>query len=518
MALLDQYGRPVRVQKLAELQAEPGVTSLRQIWSASVASGLSPTRLAGILRGCDQGQLDDFLVLAEEMEERDAHYFSVLGTRKRIISGAKPRVEPASDDKADREIAEAVEAEIAQHEGLPALIEDMLDALGKGFSVIEIDWATGARRWTPRQFLHRDPRFFTFDQATGREVRLRDALAPQNGLPLEPFHFITHMARMKSGLPYRGGLARMVAFGWMCKGYAMKDWMAFVETYGLPLRIGRYGPSATPEDVAILFRAVANIGTDAAAVLPESMRIDFEQAASGATGDRIFENLARYVDEQISKAVLGQTMTADNGSSQAQANVHDEVRHDLAASDARAVTATLNRDLVRPFVDLNWGPRPAYPRLVIEIPEPEDVKALIEATERMLGKGLRVRASEIRAKLGWSEPDEGDEVIGGAPAAAAPPPANLPVAPGEVARNSALPVEAPDEIDQLVEGLAGDGWRPVMDDLVAPIIELVERAESFADLTDALPAVIGDMKDARLIDALVRGMARARGLGDARDG
>lgn len=513
MALLDQYGRPVRVQKLAELQAEPGLTGLRQVWAGSVASGLTPVRLAGILRACDQGSLEDFLILAEEMEERDAHYFSVLGTRKRVISAVKPRVVAASDAAADREIAEAVERDIAAHDGLPGLVEDMLDALGKGFSVVEIDWQTGARRWTPRQFLFRDPRFFIFDQLTGREVRLRDPLAPVSGLPLEPFHFIVHVPRMKSGLAYRAGLARIVAFGWMCKAYTLKDWMAFVETYGLPLRIGRYGPSATRTDVETLFRAVANIGTDAAAVLPESMRIDFEQATSGGTGDRIFENLARYIDEQISKAVLGQTMTADNGSSQSQANVHDEVRHDLAAADARAVTATINRDLVRPYVDLNFGARDAYPRLVIEVPEPEDTKALIEATERMLAKGLKIRAAEVRAKLGWSDPDEGDEVIGGAPAAAAPS-----AGPPPVARNSAAPAEAvPDEIDRLAEA-ALDGWRPMMDGLLEPVFDLVGRAETFKDLVEALPAVTAGMKDGPLIDALVRAMARARALGDARDG
>ena len=37
MALLDQYGRPVKMQELKRLQAEPGITGIRQAWAGSVA-------------------------------------------------------------------------------------------------------------------------------------------------------------------------------------------------------------------------------------------------------------------------------------------------------------------------------------------------------------------------------------------------------------------------------------------------------------------------------------------------
>ena len=68
--------------------------------------------------------------------------------------------------------------------------------------------------------------------------------------------------------------------------------------------------------------------------------------------------LAEWLDRQTSKAVLGQTMTTDDGSSQAQATVHNEVRHDILKSDARQLANTLNRDLIQPYVDLNFGPQP----------------------------------------------------------------------------------------------------------------------------------------------------------------
>ena len=85
--------------------------------------------------------------------------------------------------------------------------------------------------------------------------------------------------------------------------------------------------------------------------IQQACRLSFQEVTRGA-GNDVFERLARWVDEQTSKAVLGQTMTSDNGSSQAQANVHNDVRHDIAVSDARSLTGSLNRDLVMPYVDL----------------------------------------------------------------------------------------------------------------------------------------------------------------------
>ncbi|MDJ0826966.1 MAG: DUF935 domain-containing protein [Rhodobacter sp.] len=504
--LLDQYGRPVKLKDLTQLLAEPGITGVRQAFADTVASGLTPVKLAGILRSADQGDAHDYLILAEEMEERDPHYFAVLGSRKRIVSGVEPIVKPASESAADKKIADAVREHIVEHDGFTTLIEDMLDALGKGYSAVEIEWQHFAKEWVPMSFIWRNPRFFTFDRETGQEMRLLDKADPVDGLELRPFKFITHRPKLKSGLPIRGGLARVVAFTWMCKAYTLKDWMAFIETYGLPIRLGKYGPGATKEDVEKLFTAVANIGTDAAAVLPRSMEIEFEAATSAGTGDKIFENLARWGDEQVSKAVAGQTMTADDGSSMAQAQVHNDVRHDIAAADAKAVTGTLNRDLVKPFVDLNFGGQEAYPIVAIEIAEPEDLDMLMRNVFRMSSQGVRFKQSEIRAKLGFSDPEEGDEVTGTALAA---------VGANGVAMNSAETGPF-DDLAEIEQAALAD-WEDVAQDLIGPVEEIIAAASSYEDAMSGLAAAVPGLPSSKLVETLVKATYMARGLGDARD-
>ena len=507
----DAWDRLVRKADLTEPQAEGGMTGVRQSWVESVASGLTPQMLANILRDCDQGNIDAFMTLAEEMEERDAHYASVLGQRKRAVSGIKATVQPWSEDAKDVEIAAWVKDHITGHDQFADLIEDLMDAVGKGFSVVEIDWQTEAAAWTPRAFVWRTQRFFQFDKETGRKVRLRDDADMVDGVELAPYKFLVHTAKLKSGHAFRGGLARVVAFSWMCKAYTVKDWMAFVETYGLPLRLGRYDKAATEKDVAVLFRAVANIGTDAAAVIPKHMDIEFVQNMSGGGSQPIFENLARYVDEQISKAVLGQTMTTDNGSSQAQANVHNEVRHDVAAADARGLAGTINRDLVVPAVLLNFGPVQGFPKVLITVEEPEDIKARVDGVVALASAGVTFKATEARAIVRMTDPDDDDEVFGGAPVTA------LPATP-QTARHVHLARAGAeiDVIDEIRAEMLSD-WEPVMDELLEPFTAAIAQADSYESAKAALDGIAG-LPSSRMIDQLVKAMFVARVAGDVEDG
>ena len=520
--LVDAYGRPVRRQELSREHGEPGMIGVRPVFAGAVAAGLTPQRLASVLAACDRGDIHDAMILFEEMEERDPHYGSVLGQRKRAISGVDPTVEAAGEDERSKRIADWTRDHIAEHDDLPDLIEDLLDAVGKGFSAVEIDWGTSPREWVPRGFHWRHQSYFQVEREHGQELRLRD-LADPNGLPLAPFKWMLHTARTKSGSVYRGGVARIAVFSWMCKAYTLKDWMAFVELYGLPLRVGKYGPGATKGDINALFRAVANIGTDAAAVIPEGMDIEFIGATGGgaSSSQPVFENLARFADEQVSKIVIGQTMTADQGSSMAQAKVHNDVRYDIAASDARRIEGVLNRELVRPAVDLNFGPQAAYPKLSIEIAEPEDIKTLSEAVGTLAGAGLTFGAKSMRKRLGLPDPEKDEEVFGGA-AAPAPAPAPPPVPPqGKpdlklVGRADAreLPVRNP--MDELEAEMA-DEWRDAMDPFIAPILAAMEVSPTVEEFSRRLDAMDG-LPKGPLIDQLVKGMFRARALGDMRDG
>ncbi|MAK91792.1 MAG: hypothetical protein CMI13_11220 [Oleibacter sp.] len=538
--ILDASGKPLQKTDLSTVIAEASLSGVRNVWGWSdQAEFISPDRLGRILRDAVDGDADAYLTLCEEMEERDPHYGAVLGTRKRAITGLESIVEAATDDQKDIEIADAVRVLIRRPE-YGDMLDALLDALGKGYSVVEMNWDTTNLPWEPRDrdtlqdgewkeqagYSWRDPRFFQFDRVTGRELRIKDESNLLNGLPIPRHRFIIHRPNMKCGLPIRGGLGRLVAIAYMCKAYTLTDWVAFAEVFGMPLRIGKYSPGATRDDINTLINAVANIGTDAAAVIPESMRIEFESAGTSSGGPDMFLKLAEYLDKQISKAVLGQTATTEGtpgklGSDDAQS----EVREDILRSDKRQLENTINKYLVRSFVDLNYGQQEQYPLIKLHITDNEDVTALVDNTLKLIPYGLRVEESVIRDKLGLPDPAKDAILLQPAPALTA-------------AQNhehhehcscckplrSAMNVEQQDDIDEL-EAAALEGWQKQTEPLLQSIRDLADASETAEDFVRGLQDLADDISDDQtagdataLISSLADAMFKARGIGDATDG
>ncbi len=423
MQLLDHRGEPIRRRELTREISGPTVTGVRSIWSSTSVRRLNPERLAGILREAEQpgyGASERYVELAETMEETDPHYFGVLQTRKRQVAQIGVTIEPASDAAEDVRDADLVR-EFFARDDLEDELFNLLDAVGKGYSAAEIVWETSERQWMPRRLEWRLPQWFDFDEVGGVRLRLRDE---EGWSDLPPWKFVVHVAGAKSGIPIRGGLARLVAWSWLFKRFATVDWVRFLEAYGQPLRVGRYGPSSTEKDRDVLWKAVSNIGSDAGAIIPEEMQIEFVDGLSQTGRADIYRDLLSYLDAQISIAVLGQTLTTQSGEggsgSYALGQVHDSVRGDIERSDARQLAATLRRDLVIPMVRLNHGERAAYPRVSIARVAKPDLKMMGETLRDLVPLGLRVRADQVRTMLDLDAPGEEDEVL--APPAPPEPP------------------------------------------------------------------------------------------------
>ena len=238
-------------------------------------------------------------------------------------------------------------------ENFDAILIDMLDAIGKGISIMELDWTVedGYNVIDDIEYVH--PKKLIWDSLTD-ELLVCTGEYP-SGVALPENKFVVHRYKAKSGHASRAGLLRVVSWMYLFKNYDVKDWVSFCEVFGMPLRLGKYDASASENDKKQLMEAIVSLGTDAAGIVPSSTMIEFIESQK-TTSVEIYEKLARYCDEQISKAVLGQTLTSDSGGgSYAQSKTHDEVRHDLTVADAKALAVTIRRDIIRPLVEFNFG-------------------------------------------------------------------------------------------------------------------------------------------------------------------
>lgn len=491
---------------LAEQRATPVANSNRDLWSGGLVAGLTPERLASILDKVRRGDIPaEYLEIAGELEERDAHYRSVLSTRKHAIEGLEMYVQSAGDDKDALAIAEAVTEDIAEHADMMDLRKNALDALGKGFSVNEIIWNTEGARWKPETFIFRDPRWFAYDKKSGM-LSLRDVYGMELS-PLDPYKFIIHEPNLLSGKQITSGLSFTALFYWLVKTYDVTSWAAFADRFGYPVRLGKYGRKATKEDIATLKRAVAAIGSDVGAVIPDSMVIDIIESKTTSGTSEVYEKIAEWSDKQLSKLVLGQTASAEGtpgklGDSQDQ----QAVRQDILKADVRQLEQTLNRDLVIPYVKFNFGTQERYPKLKIKYVEPKNVQLIVDSVTKLVPLGLKVKPQEMNALLGLSSPEKDDEVL------TAPSPLGFDMNSQNksgIALNASEVSSDEIEIDEHESGLI-----EITDDIAEVIEKAADRAVDFKSFETELEKLVSGWDAEKIARTMAIAFFKARAQGD----
>lgn len=494
----------VKPQDLKTEIARPSQTGLRSVWQWRPLASLTPAAVADILRRAAMGDAHDFLLAADDIREKDLHYRAVLQTRQLAVAGLPIDIQPADESAQARRAADLVRQALDGLD-LSALIAHLMDAVAKGYAVAEIIWETSGSIWRPREILPREAHWFVFDRDTGRILRLIDGSA--DGAEIPPLRMIVHAPPLAAGIPLLGGVARSALWAWVFKSYALRDWARFCELFGQPIRVGKYHQGASPDDVAVLRRAAFELGSDAAAVIPQEMVLELIESGSKSASAELYHRLIDYLDRQVSKAVLGQTMTTDDGSSLAQARVHDEVRMDLLAADALALAATLTRDLVAPIVRLNLGDDAPLPRLKLVVEEPEDLAALADQIVKLAGAGMPIPQAFVRERFGIPEAAPGEPVlVGAAPAAAA--------AQGRTvhafdATAHARQASGPDELDRLVDE-ALSGWQPMVEPLAEAVQALLDAAAEAGLTAEEVSRRLAGALPGLPVDALAERLARAQ--------
>jgi hypothetical protein len=189
------------------------------------------------------------------------------------------------------------------------------------------------------------------------------------------------------------------------------------------------------------------LASDAAGIKDKNMDIEIKESSATTANSGIFKDLAGYFDDQVSKLVLGQTRTMEStGGGINNGDAGTQVREDIERADAKALELCFNRDVIRVYVLLNYGPQVKAPYLTIGRPEQKNAQLMVDAAQK-LGGQMKIRVSDIREAVGFSEPQENDELISAPPTASPfgffPPDAGelpgmpAPAASGDVSLNGA---------------------------------------------------------------------------------
>ncbi len=333
-------------------------------WRDYPSSNLTPSKLVAILREADAGALSAAMQLYEEMEEKDPHLYAVANTRRLALTGLDWTITPdpqAANPTLAAQTANHCRQILAKTDSFDESLQHLALATGRNIAIAELVWSTDNNQLTLTEILPVDFTRIVFDNLDQPRILTKDA--PFDGIEPAPNKFIIHTPQCTTGHAARGGLLRVTALAYLAKNLALKDWMIFAETFGMPVRIAKYEPSASPEEKREMLHMLESLGSNAAGIFSRAVDLQIVEANRGNAGPP-YEKLVNFLNREISKAWLGQTLTTDTTgakSSLSATTVHEQVRQDILADDLRKEARTIRRDVLTPLTLFKFGPASPVP-------------------------------------------------------------------------------------------------------------------------------------------------------------
>jgi len=512
VTLFDQFNRPIQRPEKKPDRRPLAAAPLTNAFRDYVADGLTPERLGAILKEADTGDLGRQAELFDQIEERDGHIIGEMGKRRNVILDADFTLTPASEDPRDVKVCEDVKKMMEGITDWPDTLECMQDSVGKGFAAVDLDWDVSEGQALVQKFDFIEQKRFMFTDSKGLLSTIPRLITDDDplGIDIPAWRVMMHRYGGKPGNAVRSGLYRICTWWYLFKNYSIKDWVIFCEVYGMPLRLGKYDSGASPEDKEALEIAVRTLGHDAAGIISKATEIEFITGNNGSASGDLYKDLAGFANKEISKAILGGTLTADvdGKGSYAAANTHNDVRHDLINSDARSIATTVRTQFIRPYVGFNYGWDTKVPLYIGKFAK-EDLEAHAEMLDKFADR-MPIPVSHVRKKFNIPAPEEGEETlqpkIGQNLASMENTPHYIAGLPNN-SRNRNL------DILDMVSGRLGGEADTHIQEMLKSVEKIMAKSTSLKDLKSNLVDAYSDMDSDALGELIAKAMAAADLMG-----
>jgi len=197
-------------------------------------------------------------------------------------------------------------------------LDSMLDIPFQGFGVFELLWKKEGEFWYPK-FIERDYQSFVLEDRT---LKYSAYGVPQD-IPIHKALYGTFKAKPKKpyGQPLYNPLYWLINF----KNASMEFWIELLERFGTPWVIAK-----TEDDKDLLADEIYHMLGGDGAVIGRDDEIDIKTAEKVGN----FKEIIEYIDDQTRELITGGNLTGNvKGGSHAAADVHNNIREDIAKAD-----------------------------------------------------------------------------------------------------------------------------------------------------------------------------------------
>lgn len=146
------------------------------------------------------------------------------------------------------------------------------------------------------------------------------------------------------GQPESLGLYLKAATQTIPKKNALAFWDTFAEIFGMPMRIART-TTRDDKELAKMERMMSEMGTEGWGIFQEGTNIEVVESTKGDAFN-VYDRRIDRANSELSKLVIGQTMTIEDGSSLSQSETHLEVFENIIESDCDTVRDIVNNQLL----------------------------------------------------------------------------------------------------------------------------------------------------------------------------
>ncbi len=182
------------------------------------------------------------------------------------------------------------------------------------------------------------------------------------------------------------GILERIAPMTIFKRHSWASWDEFEQIFGVPIRIARTAIN-TDKHKNELQSWLETMGTAAYAIFDKQVDIEIKENQK-TDSFKVFAEKISIINKEISKGILGQTMTMDDGSSKSQADVHLEIYQDYTDADIMDVQDWISDDFI-----------PVMRNIGYDIPEGHYVE-LVEKT--VVKPENRIKIDQALMAGGWN--------------------------------------------------------------------------------------------------------------------
>lgn len=149
---------------------------------------------------------------------------------------------------------------------------------------------------------------------------------------------------IEAGQPDDLGLFLKAALHTIPKKNMLAFWDTFGEIFGMPMRIAKTS-SRDQKAINDINDMLRNSAANLTAVLPMDTEIEFIESAKGDAFN-VYDKRVDRCNSELSKLIIGQTMTIEDGSSLSQSQTHLEVFENLVEADRAMLRDIVNNQLL----------------------------------------------------------------------------------------------------------------------------------------------------------------------------